>query len=536
MTNVFDTGGLIGSEKKYIEYGVTTLPGEQQYTTPGTYSWTAPTGVYSVSVLCVGAGGGGGGSGQDAGSGGGGGALSWKNYIPVTPGLSYTVVVGERGLLSTGTGGTGGQSFFSSNTIVSANGGAGGLNTPAGATAAGGAGGTRITGAFDGGGNGGQGGNSTSTDSTDTTPEAGAGGGAGGYSGAGGRGAGAQAASTTGSAGAGGGGGGGGSPDTGAAGGGGGVGILGEGSNGAGGTNSNRGGGGSGGVGGTATPTGGDYGGGGAGADATTSGNGANGAVRIIWGANRQWPSTNTGNSVGGNILGTKYNSGVFNLNSVQDSIRALEDLPQDIFFVGTTVGYATDSAPNAAPLTFHNNVRAGDLAIAWLRTDDQATNKSVPAEWTLIAYTSGTTNTRGFAVAKVLTSSDIASPPSLLSGNDTHAWICLFFRGGNFTTISPLDISTLDQGTVDAETITSGSATSSRVISIAMVGCKDNYTGGPTFGGSEDGVIEVNYLGSSQSHVAVVYKIFNSSPANVTLSAWAGATDNSEITFYLQG
>ena len=30
--------------------------GEQQYTTPGSYTWTAPAGVTSVSVVCVGGG------------------------------------------------------------------------------------------------------------------------------------------------------------------------------------------------------------------------------------------------------------------------------------------------------------------------------------------------------------------------------------------------------------------------------------------------------------------------------------------------
>ena len=45
--------------------------GQQAYTTAGTYSWVAPAGVTSVSVVAVG--GGGGGVGQGGGGGGGGG-------------------------------------------------------------------------------------------------------------------------------------------------------------------------------------------------------------------------------------------------------------------------------------------------------------------------------------------------------------------------------------------------------------------------------------------------------------------------------
>ena len=66
--------------------------GGVSFTSTGTFSWTAPNGVNSVSVVAVG----GGASGSSNGGGGGGG-LGWKNNIPVTPGQSYTVVVGAAG-------------------------------------------------------------------------------------------------------------------------------------------------------------------------------------------------------------------------------------------------------------------------------------------------------------------------------------------------------------------------------------------------------------------------------------------------------
>ncbi len=91
-----------------------TSLGQQAYTSPGTYSWTCPQGVYSVSVVCVGGGGAGACSGSAAG-GGGGGALAYKNNISVTPGASYTVVVGAGGTGRTYaiSGGTnGGDSTF----------------------------------------------------------------------------------------------------------------------------------------------------------------------------------------------------------------------------------------------------------------------------------------------------------------------------------------------------------------------------------------------------------------------------------------
>jgi hypothetical protein len=270
-----------------------TAIGQQAYTTAGTYSWVAPAGVTSVSVVCIGGGGGGGNSfyGRNGGSGGG---LGYKNNITVVPGNSYTIVVGAagtRGTVSVRDGGNGGNS-----TALGAvgNGGLGGTSTGTGIKAGGGFSG-------DGGGNGGA--------AIDLSCSGG--GGAGGYAGNGGDGGQGSGSKTSGSAGAtssGAGGGGGGAQDAGSgawAGAGGGVGILGLGSTGAGGavggSRGTRGGGGSGGTGDTQTEYGGAYGGGGgAGAGQPDGvgggGDGGVGAVRIIWGAGRAFPSTNTGN------------------------------------------------------------------------------------------------------------------------------------------------------------------------------------------------------------------------------------------------
>jgi len=146
------------------------IAGQQVYTGKSTsYSWVAPTGVTSVSVVVVGT------------ASIVGGALAYKNNISVTPGSSYCVVIGDASNFSY---------FINTSTVRAATGAA------------------RLG---DGGGNGGQGGEG--------------GGGAGGYAGNGGNG------SICGSApqnGAGGGGAGGGNCV-----GGGGVGLLGQGTNGA---------------------------------------------------------------------------------------------------------------------------------------------------------------------------------------------------------------------------------------------------------------------------------------------------------------
>lgn len=85
-------------------------PGQQQYEgaygqNGGTcsYTWVAPAGVTSVSVLAIGAGSGG--CRQWAVCGGHGGASVWANNIPVTPGTGYTIQVGRGGCWSGTQGG-----------------------------------------------------------------------------------------------------------------------------------------------------------------------------------------------------------------------------------------------------------------------------------------------------------------------------------------------------------------------------------------------------------------------------------------------
>jgi len=239
------------------------VQGQQAYTSAGTFSWVAPAGVTSVSVVAVGSGASGAGS-CAGGTGGAAGGLAYKNNITVVPGNSYSVVVGA-GRSGTSGVGTSGQasSFTALFGTMTAGGGSGSGGSPSGV--------------FDGGGNGGCRGNGVG----------GGGGGAGGYAGNGGAGA---VNCGSGLAGSGGGGGGGNASST-VARGGGGVGILGQGANGA-----ANGGGGSGGS-STSSKTGGAYGGGGGGAPMCAGGDSGRGAVRIIWpGTSRSFPSTNTGN------------------------------------------------------------------------------------------------------------------------------------------------------------------------------------------------------------------------------------------------
>ena len=123
----------------------TSVLGQEQWTTPGTYSWTCPDDVTSVCAVAIGGGGGGGGTATGAnaagGIGGTGGGLGYKNNISVTPGQSYTVVVGAGGASNGGVGQDGGDgqdSYFIDATTVKGGAGRGGTGADGGYQSAGG--------------------------------------------------------------------------------------------------------------------------------------------------------------------------------------------------------------------------------------------------------------------------------------------------------------------------------------------------------------------------------------------------------------
>jgi hypothetical protein len=120
-----------------------------------TYTWTKPTNIKYIQVICVGAGGGGGGGRSQntgrvtGGAGGGGGAIAWglfdrRDLIQ----SSYTISVGSGGAggASTGTfitanNGVSGSYTTFGGTLVSASGGSGGQGGSSNANRAGGIGG-----------------------------------------------------------------------------------------------------------------------------------------------------------------------------------------------------------------------------------------------------------------------------------------------------------------------------------------------------------------------------------------------------------
>jgi hypothetical protein len=156
------------------------------FDTIGTYTWVAPPYVTSIEYLVVGGGGGGGGAHDTGAAGGGGGGLALLGSTSVSPGTTYTIVVGNGGTGGQGnpgvpretSGNAGESSSFDSLIALGGGGGyssrvangfpglggtaANGLIAPSGGNGAG-----NNVGGEDGGGGGG---NTTAGGSSNTTP------------------------------------------------------------------------------------------------------------------------------------------------------------------------------------------------------------------------------------------------------------------------------------------------------------------------------------------------------------------------------
>lgn len=104
--------------------GAAPLGRAQGFGSSGTF--TVPSGVHRVRVICTGGGGAGSGTTTSGGGGGGSAGQTAIGWYDVTPGSAITVTVGAGGAAAAGDGGAGGTSSFGAH--CSAPGGVGGIS------------------------------------------------------------------------------------------------------------------------------------------------------------------------------------------------------------------------------------------------------------------------------------------------------------------------------------------------------------------------------------------------------------------------
>lgn len=107
---------LLNTSEGLLERLASPVTYTQTWTVGGTYSWIAPDGAESAAGTATASGSGGGGMAAGAGGASGGGAGEWAGEpaIAITPGHTYTVIVGTGGTGGDTTGGAGNPGSLSS--------------------------------------------------------------------------------------------------------------------------------------------------------------------------------------------------------------------------------------------------------------------------------------------------------------------------------------------------------------------------------------------------------------------------------------
>jgi hypothetical protein len=197
----------------------------------------------------------------------------------------------------------------------------------------------------------------------------------------------------------------------------------------------------------------------------------------------------------------------------------------------GLSIAFRTSATSSATTLTAPSTIVAGDLLV-W---SENSVNTStiptsvVPTGFTSISNNSVGTNRRIITAYKIAVSGDASSTITGMTTNNSLTKMLLVFSTNGATSASVFDIGyETTNNDPTAQTITSGTGTPP-LVSIGYVRTgSGTYSMTPT----EDGVVSTN---DDVAGSFFVYKIYNSSPADVTVDATDGGNNNTINSFYIQ-
>jgi hypothetical protein len=195
------------------------------------------------------------------------------------------------------------------------------------------------------------------------------------------------------------------------------------------------------------------------------------------------------------------------------------------------SIAFRTSATSSATTLTAPSTIVAGDLLV-WSEnsvTFGGLPTSVVPTGFTSISNNTVGTNRRIITAYKIAVSGDASSTITGMTTNNALTKMLLVFSTNGATSASVFDIGyETTNNDPAAQTITSGSGTPPLV----SIGYVRTGTGTYSMTPTEDGVVSTN---SDVAGSFFVYKIYNSSPADVTVDATDGGNNNTINSFYIQ-
>lgn len=192
-------------------------------------------------------------------------------------------------------------------------------------------------------------------------------------------------------------------------------------------------------------------------------------------------------------------------------------------------IQFRTSAISTSSTISAPSTIQNGDLLVLY----DSALSSSgtptavTPTGFTTILNQSPISTRRIICSYKIATNSDASATITGMSGNLNVAKILLVFSTKGIASASVFDVAfERSDGDPAAQTITSGSG-KAPLVAIAFVrNQSNNYSMTPT----QDGVVENTGQGQFG-----LYKIYNSSPEDVTVDTNDGGNNNLLMSFYIE-
>lgn len=191
-------------------------------------------------------------------------------------------------------------------------------------------------------------------------------------------------------------------------------------------------------------------------------------------------------------------------------------------------IQFRTSAISTSSTISAPSTIQNGDLLVLYDSALSTGTPTAVtPTGFTTILNQSPISTRRIICSYKIATNSDASATITGMSGNLNVAKILLVFSTKGIASASVFDVAfERSDGDPAAQTITSGSG-KAPLVAIAFVrNQSNNYSMTPT----QDGVVENTGQGQFG-----LYKIYNSSPEDVTVDTNDGGNNNLLMSFYIE-
>ena len=186
---------------------------------------------------------------------------------------------------------------------------------------------------------------------------------------------------------------------------------------------------------------------------------------------------------------------------------------------VATTLSFHDSVVSSGSTVTGPSGIQAGDLLVCWDVVVQTSTEPLIPLSGFTLITSDGDTGNDQYCVLsyKIADGSEASASISGMSGADSNTKLLLVFRPDNPITTANVQDATITQTSGDpGSEVISASAGAAPMVVLGAYAALTSISS-ESFSPANDGEIE-RQPGTFLANANLRYKIYNSSPANVTI------------------